>query len=170
MDTSTRISQSKPALSRGDAICVRRAVASIVGACKGKPAGCDDFFYDLTREGAEQRNMHLDALVIRSRQALEHAKTQGVGVQAATVHRVEIMFATLCAMAIHGYEVGGQGSLATDLVRLSEETADVVTAAARAAHEPSERNLEVLRFEISESIDIGEQVSDRASLALAGAR
>ena len=169
MTTHNRNSQQKSALSRNDALIVRHAVASIVAACKGKPS---DFFYDLTRneEDALTRNQHLDALVIRGREALEFAKKQGVGVQAATVHRIEIMFATLCALTIHGYEVAGEGNLSSALLRLSEETGDVMIAAARAAHEPSPRNLEALRFEISEAIDIGETVADRTALELAGAR
>lgn len=169
MATLNQNTQPKSGLPRNDAVRVRRAVAYVAGAIKGKPDP-EDFWYDLSRADAELRNAHLDVLVIRCRQALEKAKGQGIGVQAATVHRVEVMFATLCAMAVHGYEVGEQGNLATDLVRLSEETADVVTAAARAAHEPSQRNLEALRYEIHEAIDIGEHVSDRTALELAGAR
>lgn len=169
MTTTNRSSQEKPGLSRADALMVRAAVASFVAACKGKPQP-DDFWYDLTRDDAELRNLHLDALVVRGREALAHAKKQGIGIQAATVHRIEIAFATLCALTVHGYEVDGEGSFATDLVRLSEETADVVTAAARAAHEPSPRNLEALRYEINEAIDIGETVADRTALQLAGAR
>lgn len=171
MATNNQNTQSKSALCRNDALRIRRAVAHVAGAIKGKPEP-EDFWYDCGRneDEAVNRNAHLDILVIRCRQALDKAKTQGIGIQAATVHRIEVMFATLCAMAVHGYEVGGQGSLATDLVRLSEETADVMTAAARVAHEPSERNLETLRYEIHEAIDIGESVADRAGLQLAGAR
>lgn len=167
--TSTGITQRNPSLSRNDALLIRAAVASMVGACKGKPQP-DDFWYSLTGANPELKNGQLDALVLRGREALAFAKKQGVGVQAATVHRIEIAFATLCAITIHGFEVGEEGTLKSDLLRLSEEMADVVSATARAAHEPSVRNLEALRYEIHEAIDIGETVADRTAFELAGAR
>lgn len=167
MTTTNQNSAPKPGLCRNDSLRIRRAMAYVTGAMKGKPEP-NDFWYDLTRADAELRNTHLDLSIIRCRQALEEAKVQGVGVQAATAHRVELFFATACAMALHGYEVAGNESLSTQLVRLSEETADVVKATARAQAEPSERNLEALRMEIHEVIEVGEAVADRTAMHILG--
>jgi hypothetical protein len=91
-------------------------------------------------------------------------------VLAATRHRVEILFATLTALSLHGYESDTSPDLRSSLVRLSEEHSDVISAAARAQHEPSERNLEALRVEVLESIDIGAHVSDLTAAELCGGR
>lgn len=162
--------QPNSGISRNDQKLIRAAVAQIATALKGKPADAADFFYDLTRTDPELRNQQLDALVIRSRQALAEAKKQGVGIQAATVARVEIMFATLCAISIHGYEVGAVDSLPQALVSITEEASDVVCAASRVQREPSPSNLESLRKESLELIGITEDVADMASMHLAGAR
>src|SRR4051812_6097113 len=93
MTTFNQNAQPNSGISRNDQKLIRAAVAQIATALKGKPADAADFFYDLTRSDPELRNQQLDALVIRSRQALAEARKQGVGIQAATVARVEIMFA-----------------------------------------------------------------------------
>lgn len=166
MRTHNQNSPKKPEVARFESKMIRAALANVAGAIKGKPEP-DDFWYDLTRENAELRNVHLDAHVLRCRQALDEARRQGVGIQAATVRRVEVFFATLCAITVHGFEVSPSTDLGTALMEAAKENSDVTLAAARALQNPCESALELLRIEAHEAIEHDEQVIDLASARLA---
>lgn len=157
---------AKPAISRSEAKLIRAALANVAGAMKGKPEP-DDFWHDLTRTDAELRNVQLDAPVLRCRQALDAARQQGVGIQAATIRRVETYFRTLCAIAVHGYECSPAEDFGSAVVGLTKESADVAVAAAHVLHEPSERNVEALRVEAIEALEYDETIIDMASAKLA---
>lgn len=167
MHTHNRNSREKPAVTAHESKLIRAALANVAGACKPKPEP-NDFWHDLTRDDAELRNVHLDAYVIRCRQALEQARQQGIGTQAATVRRIEIFFATVCAIAVHGYECSPASDFGSAMVGLTKETADVTVAAAQVMNDPSERNVETLRVEIMEAIEFDGEVLDMASTRLAG--
>lgn len=145
---------------------IRAALANVTGAQKGKPAP-DSFWYELTGADAEQKHVALDIPVLKCRQALARACEQGIGAQAATIRRVEIFFATICAITVHGYEVLAATDLGTALMEAAKENSDVTLAAARALQNPCDSALELLRVEAHEAIEHDEQVIDLASARLA---
>ncbi len=150
---------------------LRAALYMVVGALDARPKENDDFWDALVRTDAEVRHPKwLNKLTETIRTALDAGAQEGPGTQAATVHRVHVFFAALEAITLRGYESPSVDNFADELVTLTEESADVTVAASRALKDPSESNLEALRFAVMESAAEDERVLDLASRRLADER
>jgi hypothetical protein len=157
--------QVKPDVSREVKRTIREAMAFVAGALRCRPAP-RDFWDDVNRNGAEFRNEWLDKIVIKCREALDAARSEGPVAQAETLQRIERLYAVLFAESVAGYELTSSGQLSALLCELAHDDADALTAAADAQHERSEANLEAVRFAAMRSIHTSEEVLSLASAEL----
>lgn len=151
---------------------LRATLLMVVGALDARPAVNVDLWDALGRRDADVRHpTWLSKLPEVLRTALEAGRAEGPGSLAATVHRVHVFFAHLEAMTLLGFEaLAPEAEFTGALVAVTERSADVTVCASRALHDPTEANLEALRFAAMESEAEDEKVLDLASRRLAQTR
>ncbi len=159
-----------PEITAAEEAELRALLLQVAGALSSRPEP-RDFWDDLGRRDTIARHPKwANKLVETLRSALEAGKGEDAGTQAATVHRVRVFFDSLAALTLRGYETTAAEELGGVLVETIKESADVSVAAARAIHEPTDRNLELLRHEVTQEIEEGERVLDLTARTLAARR